>query len=682
MIRLSIVLFVLHISFYLSAQDNFNDYSLLQSSSIIPDDFIENFEETYVSQKSRLSDKQLELLGENKTQFLIYNSYVINEILKSGIVTFNDPISNYSSKVLDKLLENDKNLRSKIRIYTIKSTQANAFSTSDGIIFISIGLIAQLQNEAQLAYVLAHELVHYTENHHILEYLQKKDAIESYELDKNNESKLLSFFSYSKENELVADSKALDKYYLNTDYSISEIESLFDILLYSYLPIDEVEFDLSFFESDTYQFPEDYRLTEYNEITAIENYDDTNLTHPNILKRRSALMTLLAGYNDTGSQKFLVSEKEFFNIRKISRYELSALYRIYNEPENAIYNSYILLKEDPNNKFLKTNVAECLYLISCYKNKAKPLSDDNSKDMTEGYIQQINYLFSKMDRDEIELLTLRYSWLLKSDYPNDPYINQMTDSIIKENSKHLSISLNDLQVDTFKILDSIQYQNLNKTEKIKYNKKLNSLKEFKYYYNALNGLPNTSEIIKKYHAFINENNDPNSYIENNNSKEKIKIDKIILLSPYYSINSKYLSEEGMNNFSEEKKEFIDIFIKSADKLNIKLEKYDISEIDKNDVERFNEHALFSLWRYEINNTYQGILSGTEKYMKTIKHTENSYYANIGLGQMDNVYFYFLFLFDANSGKLIYSYNENIKKVKRDYLTSQIYKSLFDISSLK
>ena len=37
--------------------------------------------------------------------------------------------------------------------------------TENGIILINMGLLAQLSNESELAFIMAHEIVHYVEHH-------------------------------------------------------------------------------------------------------------------------------------------------------------------------------------------------------------------------------------------------------------------------------------------------------------------------------------------------------------------------------------------------------------------------------------------------------------------------------------------------------------------------------------
>ena len=49
---------------------------------------------------------------------------------------------------------------SRLRTYIIKDASANAFTSGAGYVFIHAGLLATMENEAQLAMVLAHEIAH------------------------------------------------------------------------------------------------------------------------------------------------------------------------------------------------------------------------------------------------------------------------------------------------------------------------------------------------------------------------------------------------------------------------------------------------------------------------------------------------------------------------------------------
>jgi len=53
----------------------------------------------------------------------------------------------------------------KIRVYPIKDPSLNAFTYPTGSIYVHTGLLARLENEAQLGIVLGHEMTHATHRH-------------------------------------------------------------------------------------------------------------------------------------------------------------------------------------------------------------------------------------------------------------------------------------------------------------------------------------------------------------------------------------------------------------------------------------------------------------------------------------------------------------------------------------
>lgn len=63
------------------------------------------------------------------------------------------------------------------RFGVLEAPQLNAFATPGGHIFVTRGLVARMQNEAELAGVLAHEIAHVLKKHH-LKAMQKSAQLE------------------------------------------------------------------------------------------------------------------------------------------------------------------------------------------------------------------------------------------------------------------------------------------------------------------------------------------------------------------------------------------------------------------------------------------------------------------------------------------------------------------------
>jgi beta-barrel assembly-enhancing protease len=324
-------------------QSDFNHYKPLCSKGQVPKDF-SNPTLTKIKQDNREDLKSLS--GRKKEFFVEQINYSIDQILHSGNVTFGDTISMYLQEVGDKLIAGETNLRGKLRFYTYNSTEANAFSTRQGIVFVTTGLIAQLTSEAQLAFVLSHEIIHYQE-HHVLDLFEyaTKEKFYSY----NEKARFLS--NYSRENELQADRLAV-KMFHDAGYKSSEINKTFDVLLYSYLPFEELKLDKTWFNTDEMYVPEMYFDFKRNEISAKFKYNDYLMSHPNLAKRKEQVTDQVSKFSNW--QEVLYSDSSrFFYIRDIARFEY-VLNKVYSEePVEALYAIYILEKKYPESTFLR-----------------------------------------------------------------------------------------------------------------------------------------------------------------------------------------------------------------------------------------------------------------------------------------------------------------------------------------
>jgi predicted Zn-dependent protease len=56
------------------------------------------------------------------------------------------------------------------RFRAIRDLEVNAFALPNGSIYVNSGLLSRMENEAQLAGVLAHEITHVANRHSYLEY--------------------------------------------------------------------------------------------------------------------------------------------------------------------------------------------------------------------------------------------------------------------------------------------------------------------------------------------------------------------------------------------------------------------------------------------------------------------------------------------------------------------------------
>lgn len=83
-------------------------------------------------------------------------------IERSGQIYDDKRATAYLQGVMDRLYPEFKG---KIQVRIYDSTQLNAFALPNGSIYFNIGMLARIENEAQLAAVLAHEAAHFIERH-------------------------------------------------------------------------------------------------------------------------------------------------------------------------------------------------------------------------------------------------------------------------------------------------------------------------------------------------------------------------------------------------------------------------------------------------------------------------------------------------------------------------------------
>ncbi len=443
-----ILLFVLAIMAWLAvgAQD-FDHYEPLTCSGKIPSEFITASTQKYKSDLKKMEDKDLRKRDKkDHKRFALESNFMLDDLLQSGLVLFNDPVSIYLNEVATKVTEADKSLKKKVQVYALRSPVVNAFATDRGTIFVTLGLLAQLENEAQLAFILSHEITHVQEGHTLDLFLKAKkiersSSKKSVLSESSFDEQLFAKNRYSKALESEADQKGLDRF-LMTGYSTSSLNTVFDVLKYAYLPFDEVRFDRSFFESGNYRLPEYCMLETTKPIKGEDELeDDKESTHPNIGARRKALADALDKAKNREGKNYLVSEEQFETTRKIARFELPMLYLHRENSADAIYSAHLLLQKYPDNLYLKKCVAKALYFNTKFENDADYVRS-KSYPTIEGESQRAHFLLDTLSAKEANVLALRYAWMQSQKHPEDPELRAIANDLFLELGLHVT-SLSD-----------------------------------------------------------------------------------------------------------------------------------------------------------------------------------------------------------------------------------------------
>ncbi|MGB0391224.1 MAG: M48 family metallopeptidase [Salibacteraceae bacterium] len=644
-----------------------NEYTGLKSRGTIPEDFTKLTLE-------KIKDAQLQAQQEKtrskkeQEKFYEMSNFGVDQLLQSGMVCFNDTISNYVENVLEEIRFANKSVPLDIRVYTIKSPVVNAFTTDQGIIFINTGLLAQLENEAQLAFILCHEIIHYTENHVMEGFIENSDIANRRNDYKRVRSidRELATSRFSRKLESEADKKGLELF-LNTGYNPAEVDGVFDVLLYSYLPFDEIPFDSSILEVSNYQIPDKFFLTSLNPIKVNEDEDDSRHTHPNIGTRRRKAESIVSEAGKSG-KNFLVSSDDFYAVRSAARYEVLRLQLINCNYSEALYSAYILEKDFPNNPLPKIAIGEILFGAAIFTNTKDRKKVTGYYKKKQGYSQQVYYLLNKLKPADLTLLALRYNYYLHTLYPENDMVDERITILCRDLDYYHDISFNHLNF-TKQSSDSETSIAENKTsgvkpvtKKSKYDKIKQGEKNFKsktnydvdWAYGVFTGCKDEDEIEEYFEKGqklaereryrLAETDDPELNAQSEKEKaqyNKVKlkkgrslgINKIVMVDPYYSIYN-FSKKESHRQIKSEKEEIemLGQFEEMAEFANLDLDILTNYKFESSDVTKYNDFSLINEWvseRFTMENR-SGSPSSSEEVQELINRYGTKYFAWTGV----------------------------------------------------
>lgn len=410
---------------------DYDNYKVQESVGPIPVELRTLSSEKYAAQLEELGTDARGKSGKARDQFLLQSNFEIDELLSSGMILFNDPFTQYVANVKDIILAKNPGLAAKIKVYVLRSAAVNAFATNDGTLVVNLGLLAHLKSEAELAFVLCHEIQHYLKKHPIESYVKREEVLQNSKLLGLRTANDLDAFlkKYSKAVELEADSAGL-ALYLESGYSTDAIASVFDLLDYAEFHFEEKPWEPSFFESDYLRFHPFLRKENIDPIALNDTLDDALSTHPSILIRRERIQKLIPN-NAPKSNLFQIDESTFLEVRKKARFELSNLFIEAHAYEAAIYNSYLLLEEESESFYLKKNIAYALYGLATFrKNRYSDLVEIPS-DSCQGEFQSLAFFFENLPELELNIIALREAWKLYIAHPNDRQLKAISETLVQ-----------------------------------------------------------------------------------------------------------------------------------------------------------------------------------------------------------------------------------------------------------
>lgn len=370
----TLVIFAKTLFFILLCQINVNaqyseDYVEIKSKGAIPFDYL-----NFVRGESRVNIRNTEKLTKDEREDFRYaTNDALREIFANGNIYFNDPLTDYVRLIGHNLTANT-DFEDKIEFYVSKSSELNATSWQTGTIIVNIGLLSQLENEAQLAFVLAHEIAHFKHQHpykQYAQYVKSNRDVKSSELAKQFSQDI----DYNLIYELEADSIAL-KTVQKFGYDLDEIPNALRLLLH-FEPKVIPDFT-TFFSSDIYELKPTQLCSyqEYINFKRSSTYSVGHFSNDHVQTRLKSINKIIDSDNPVlfahrtiKDGRFTYDRDLFDNAKNMAHFEV-----VYQSFLNADYlrstfEALTLLHRFPNNEYLKTKVAENLFYINYYNQK-------------------------------------------------------------------------------------------------------------------------------------------------------------------------------------------------------------------------------------------------------------------------------------------------------------------------
>ncbi|NVK04121.1 MAG: M48 family metalloprotease [Flavobacteriia bacterium] len=627
----------------------------LRSQGEMVEEFTERERHDFLNREipNRLVDNE----GAKKAEYLNQSEFFLSELLMSGEVIYGDSISIYLNDVMARLTANSDDINENIRAYTLRSPVPNAFMTSKGILMVTTGLIAQVQNETELALVIAHEIGHDHEGD-IERSIERTIDIEVNNRIYEGAEDGLSLYEYSQERELNADDFALKLMLESEGYNPINASAIFDVLLFSYLPFDDVVFPMAYIAPSRIELDLSKIKDIENDITAESDFDDEESSHPNYERRTERFFDYLldADFEEDDYEHLSANplgENRFKRIQRLAR--LDAIQRDLHERNyvRALYNTYVLsitdtALSDDAEKF----VGYALHAIASYKveyanynntprkpgNEHENIFEDQN---TEGKIALLDKFMETLTAEQALGLAIRYNYELHMKHPEDPFIlenlNGNINQLIRLMEGSLDTYTNSPLGDTTSIdtLSEVEYENLSKIDKIRYDRQMSGSKAQDWSNSLLYEYAEDEILIALYEAqelLYSEDTENRSGLneaefrdllsnlsEENDEYEDVNLGlrEVHYLSPIlysFHIESRYSSDfklERTMEFRERFERASDVALRAA---GLRAETYYTSDFDDDEesTQKFNDYVVLREWFQErlshvntpVNNSLQ------------------------------------------------------------------------------
>lgn len=370
-----LTLFGLVGSMGLWAQAEFTrNYSPAVSHSEMPPAYFAN-----LAERAHTLAQAQEIIDEKDAEALyLETGRYLKTLIQNGYIHYDHPLTGYVQEVAKQVFTSNPAALQNISFFVTPSADANAVSFPDGTILVNMGLLLVLDNEAQLAFVLAHEVGHFHKKHALKAYKQWQ-ALKDKKDDTENEKKEYLQLIYSRENEAEADAYALSIVGQSPfdarqgRAALANIEKE-DTALVAVRPelVNLFQSDNFRLDSSLVNLSQKFRHVSasviHNKHSIFRGDPDNRSSHPATDKRQAAVDEILQGieYSPEG-KKLNFSETTSANMKHTAWFEMMHYSYESGDYFMALALASELAKAYPENVFVQKTILKSLYWIAYYK---------------------------------------------------------------------------------------------------------------------------------------------------------------------------------------------------------------------------------------------------------------------------------------------------------------------------
>lgn len=398
---------------------------------------------TYYDQVMKIRDNLVNSLDKKKAESKDYKDIYeqqykeIGALIKSNRTITEAATHKYLQAFVQKIINANPELAAlQLRVVLTRDWWANASSMGDGTIAFNAGLLMLLNNEAEMAFVLCHELAHYYLDHSNkrikksvetlnseafkaeVKRIEKEEYRAGAQMEVLMKKMAFDFRRHSRDNETEADHYAF-RFFKNTGFDGNSIITCLQLL-------DKIDDSLMhkpvslpvIFQSNDYPFKQKW-IQKASAIFSQMGKDDGPLTqrekdslktHPDCVHRISLLKDSVALL--PAGKKFLVDEPTFRLLQKELPVEVVEYNYKAGNIDRQLYLAMILLQE-------QKHVPVAIYSIARSLNDLYIAQRDHTlgtlaRKESRFYDEDYNLLLRMIDRLKLdEIANLSYQFCLK-----------------------------------------------------------------------------------------------------------------------------------------------------------------------------------------------------------------------------------------------------------------------------